>query len=67
MLIGHIRPNDTRTLNEGEQLPAGWEYSDEKKRLAFPTGPVEEIEADDMDALRAKVPSDRILLSVRAL
>ena len=67
MLIGHTRSTETRTLAESERMPDGWEFWDDKKRVIYPAGLVEEIEADDMDALLAKVPANRILLNVRAV
>jgi len=65
MLIGRVRSHETRTLDEGEKPPAGWEFWNETKRIIRPTGPVEEIEADDMDVLLAKVPDGWQLLSVQ--
>ena len=67
MLIGHIRSTETRTLAEGERMPDGWEFWDDKRRVIYPAGLVETVEADDMDALLAKVPTGRILLNVRAV
>lgn len=67
MLIGHTRSTETRVLDEGEQMPDGWDFWDDKKRVIYPAELVEEIEAEDMDALLAKVPTGRILLNVRAV
>ncbi|MBW9093090.1 hypothetical protein JNB62_05295 [Microbacterium jejuense] len=91
MLIGRIRPLETRTIEvEGDslaalqaavdaQLPDGWAATNVP--AAMPKGShlltstatitrmdgVQEIEADDMAALEAKVPQGWRLLSVRAL
>jgi hypothetical protein len=91
MLIGRIRPVETRTVDvEGPslealsaavaaQLPAGWVATDIP--AAMPKGSqlltstatmgrrdgVEQIEADDMAALEAKVPEGWQLLSVHEL
>jgi hypothetical protein len=91
MLIGRIRPVETRTVDvEGAslealsaavttQLPAGWVATDIP--AAMPKGSqlltstasmarrdgVEQIEADDMAALEAKVPEGWQLLSVHSL
>ncbi|MFB7843647.1 hypothetical protein [Microbacterium sp. NPDC056052] len=89
MLIGMIRPRETRTITVQaeeldeiqdlirEQSPAGWEtisapVAMSKKdttmtaegTIARRDG-VTEIEADDMAALKAKVPDGYQLLSVR--
>lgn len=91
MLIGRIRPNETRTINiEGDslealaaaveaQIPTGWVATDVP--AAMPKGSqmltstatiarrdgVQEIEADDMAALDAKVPEGWQLLDVRSV
>ncbi|MEV4687254.1 hypothetical protein [Microbacterium sp. LWH3-1.2] len=91
MLIGRIRPVETRTVDvEGPslealteavttELPAGWVVTDvpaampKGSQLLTSTatiarrGDVEEIEADDMAALEAKVPEGWQLLSVHQL
>lgn len=66
MLIGRIHSNEVRTLPDGERMPEGWDFSNEIKRVISPIGPVEEIEAEDMDALLSNVPEGRVLLSVRS-
>mgnify|MGYP003583134804 CR=1 FL=1 len=91
MLVGRIRPVETRTVDvEGAslaalnaavtaQLPPGWVVTDVP--AAMPKGSqlltstatmgrrdgVEQIEADDMTALEAKVPEGWQLLSVHSL
>ena len=91
MLIGMIRPHESRTVTvQGYELdeiqdkvaaesPAGWETAaapvSMAKRDIILTAEativrrdgVTEIEADDMDALLAKVPDGFQLLSVRSV
>ncbi|GAA5198468.1 hypothetical protein [Microbacterium jejuense] len=91
MLIGTIRPVETRTIEvEGDslaalqaavdaQLPDGWVATNvpaampKGSQLLTSTATItrmdgtQEIEADDMTALEAKVPDGWKLLSVREL
>lgn len=80
MLIGRIRPIETRVVEIPDGLdltariaaldaatPAGWELSSRAKGEISRVDGVEEIEADDMDTLIAKVPEGWRLLSVRAV
>lgn len=91
MLIGTIRPSETRTLDvEADSLagihealaaacPPGFELIDAPVRMSNGTTTItatgtfarrdgaREIEADDMAALRGKVPEGHLLVSVRSL
>jgi len=76
MLIGRIRPVETRTLDVPadvndvgaamtSMLPPGWEIQSPKDRTIVRVHGVEEIEAEDMQTLEGKVPEGWQLLSVR--
>lgn len=91
MLIGLLRPTETRTVElEGESLadvagkaaaetPAGWELLSAPVRMRKGSTILDatatiarrdqtrEIEADDMTALRAKVPDGAQLVHVRSV
>lgn len=77
MLIGRIRPVETRIIEVSEtellprlaaieaQTPEGWQLGSRISGEIVRRDGVEEIEADDMAALEAKVPEGWQLLSVR--
>lgn len=76
MLIGRIRPVETRTLEMPTDvedvaaamtpmLPSGWEIQSPKERVIVRIDGVQEIEAEDMPTLEGKVPDGWQLLSVR--
>ncbi|MDR6867703.1 hypothetical protein J2Y69_002307 [Microbacterium resistens] len=79
MLIGSIRPIETRIVETtatslpelmaeiAAQVPPGWEIDSVPARRIVRRDGVTEIEAEDMEALRARVPEGHQLLTVRRI